>query len=206
MKNLTLILCLFLVGCDNKPQPNPQPGPNHTEKSLYRPIIAVIVVRNDVVNGRQLPNQEKVPRSKCQVCKGLGYTMSGDGLMRVPCNNCYADQPSKPDGAKPRWRIFGNNQCCEDCICGENCECEYPGQCLVLKNRGWPVQVCDENECRQYYPRDAEGNSYDPYKTGVSRGEIKSNDSRYFKYRNPIPVDKNGNEVKNSSGCPSCRK
>ncbi len=43
------------------------------------------------VGGKPAPKPDKVPRSKCTVCNGTGKVLSGDGLSRVNCSNCYDD-------------------------------------------------------------------------------------------------------------------
>lgn len=43
-------------------------------------------------------------------------------------------------------------RCCDDCICDGNCECTYPGECLVKQNGGLPVKVCHGDYCTTYSP------------------------------------------------------
>jgi hypothetical protein len=201
-----ILICLVLLtGCGETVKNYP--------KEQYKTIVACVVVRNHMVNPAEVINTTKYKRSECPECKGTGILKTGDGLGQTVCPYCVADntpEPVKPSHPRIFPNLFGENdgKCCQDCICGENCQCTYPAQCLIEKNLGWPVTVCDENECRTYYPHDSNGEKYNPYDL-IPTSQRKE----YQGYETPIKIDAEGNRLKTSGTiktyniyCRSCRR
>ena len=206
--SLILLLALF-AGCE-------QAITKEYVRDQHKTVIASVIAKNNETTPTVVVTKYK--RSECPECKGKGVVTSGDGLHTSECNACVPDgSPSPSPDVKPdRRRIFPNifgdtGGCCEDCNCGAECECAYPGECLIKKNHGWPVTICSNNTCRTYYPRDENGKSYDPYLEGVKSGAINANDRSWWKYKKPLPIDSNGDEIKqtqyqkSTSSCSSCR-
>jgi hypothetical protein len=199
MYKYLLLSVVLLVGCTNPVPP----------RDDFKSEIAMIIVRNNIEHpdwNTAVEQIVKYDRKDCPECKGTGIITSGDGFEKTKCDYCevkgisiVADLPILPEL---------NVKCCPDCICGDNCQCDYPGQCLIAKQNGWPVSRCDGDECRTYYPKDAEGNDYNPYL------QIPANQRYKYKgYDRPIPVDANGNRIlmngtngtTNSRNCAGCR-
>jgi thiol-disulfide isomerase/thioredoxin len=79
---------------------------------------------------------EVIPNKLCD-CGGTGFTMSGDGLMKIKCvcdNNCKCDKPDTK-----------NTKC--NCGCGKtNCHCSKSATgCAV------PVELEDDKKTFTYY-------------------------------------------------------
>ena len=122
----------------------------------------------------------KFKRSQCPHCKGSGKIKSGDGIITMDCPYCEADKSSGP---------IASNNCCPHCIC-ENCQCSYPGECLIKKNLGWPVVVCENGVCIKYMPRNDRLEPYDPYLLLSPQDK-----QRLIRYKDGIRVDVEGNEI-----------
>jgi len=174
----TLILSAFLItGC----------GTKTIEKQyihdFYTTEAAAVIVHEGVVNpAKEIVVVKKYERSKCPECKGTGKLVSGDGLSTKECPYCEVSKGS-----------FGmlNNKCCAHCIC-DNCECKYPGECLIKKNNGWPVKVCKDDICEVYYPLDDQFERYDPF---LLLTKEQQNSKIYFEHRHPTEIDNNGNPI-----------
>lgn len=90
---------------------------------------SMIATQMTVVTMQEAPI-EKVPRSKCPICKGTGKVKAGDTVTVVwrECDNCY------DDGATPTPNV-GDEHCnkpncpCPDCTCGDNCHCQHCQHC-----------------------------------------------------------------------------
>lgn len=214
-----------------------------TDQNKVEAERAAAVTAASLSNGASVDvPDKKVPRSKCDVCKGTGYVKHGDGHT-TECPNCEPDrkdetpeikqeevqvtveeqsEETSSDTAKccgkdckcekgkceckdkeclkaaiymPADDIIPDNEdesyalyleglkeevaeistaavgapiikmasfiqvvddklvgkrCCDDCICEGNCDCTYPGECLVKKNGGLPVKVCHGDYCTVY--------------------------------------------------------
>lgn len=87
----------------------------------YRSLISTQMA---VTTMQAEPVVEKVPRSKCPICKGTGKIKAGDTVTIVwrDCDNCVAD------GGTP---TVNDEHCdkpncpCPDCKCGDNCNCQH---------------------------------------------------------------------------------
>lgn len=79
------------------------------------------------------------------------------GRADCPCENCKCVKGKceceDPDDCV-KYSTLAKKKCCADCICA-NCNCTYAGECLVKRNNGMAVKVCDGNSCRTYYPQSA---------------------------------------------------
>jgi hypothetical protein len=195
LTTIALFLALTFSGCGTSTE---YPKENYTSEIA---VNAVLVQR---VREEQEDTVVKVDRKNCQHCKGSGILKSGDGLSKEVCPYCEVKTSVGVESTTAPVDI----RCCQDCVCGENCQCTYPGQCLILKHRGWAVTVVDDNGERTYIPQDTMGTQYDPYSllTPAQRASRV-----YDKYKYPIRVNTLGEEIttanKNTtqSSCPSCR-
>ncbi len=168
----------------------------------------------------------KVDTKDCQYCKGTGILKSGDGLHQEKCPYCEDKGGSVGEEAVvPVKQVAvvepSLKKCCQDCICDGECKCRYAGECLVKKHNGWAVQVCDETECRVYFPHDSLGTKYNPYDLLTAAQKARP---EYKMYANPIKLDVYGEEVQSAvtqqttvintaqpirrmrSGCASCAR
>ncbi len=202
------IVCfmLLIVGCSESASNKQYPDNN------FKSVIANVIVKYSIENPSDGVVDTKYKRSECPECKGTGKLGTGDGLGGKECGYCEPDKgsisPFKAVDDYVELFVIAPQTCCQDCICGDNCQCTYPGECLVKKNKGWTVSRCDENGCRVYYPHGPNG-QYNPYEQAWAIGQInKRNSAQYQKYSKPIPVDANGNPLlqsNNSKACSTCR-
>lgn len=182
MRKLLLILSLMVcLGCDANFSSTPK---INYYKDQYKTEIAANIVKQHIASPDIVTITQKHKRSECPECKGSGILKSGDGLSTIECPYCEKDKQAINTNITPF-------KCCGNCICGLSCDCSYPGECLIKKNNGWPVKLCDEDKCTIYYPRDLNGNEYNPYDLIP---KIKQNEYKDYKY--PLSVDKNGNQIK----------
>jgi hypothetical protein len=162
------------IGC-NRTAPTAE-MPLHIRAASAVGLGFAIATEDDNVNP-----VKKVKRSECTVCKGTGKYLSGDGISWVPCGYCEPPatvEPSVKEEPKPepepkpqvepapiiddyhkpapkkKLDLF-SQKCCPDCTCADgDCNCVYPGQCLVEANKGKDVtvyeetQVCNRGVCR----------------------------------------------------------
>jgi hypothetical protein len=54
---------------------------------------AAVTIAGAIVHTKSLPTTEKYKRSKCPVCKGHGWYMSGDGIKKIECTYCEPELP-----------------------------------------------------------------------------------------------------------------
>lgn len=147
---------------------------------------SIIQLEAYVLSKKEQPAPDvKVDRKDCKECKGTGKIKSGDGILTEACPFCEVKTSELPLDIS----VLPNYNCCEDCIC-ENCSCTYPGQCLIARNNGWPVQVCDGGQCRVYWPQDDNGVKYNPYDL------LPQNKKAQLKqHQQPTKIDKRGNPL-----------
>ena len=76
-----------------------------TAKSYYGSSTAPVIISGGIIKAQQVePIQIKYKRSKCPVCKGKGWYLSGDGIKHIECGYC---EPDKDDGqSSPRKTII----------------------------------------------------------------------------------------------------
>jgi hypothetical protein len=200
---LSIMLMLSIVsGCDSVIQKD-------YPKQQSKTVIANVIIREHLLNPvTNVVIDTKHKRSECPECKGTGKLKSGDGLKTVDCNYCEPDTKqeavSEPMAAVQYFGVTPGQKCCKHCICGDECNCTYPGQCLVEKNGGWSVYICEQGACANcadtctlYAPHDATGKPYDPYKYAVEIGAITpENAHEYSAYKKPLKINKHGNLIK----------
>jgi hypothetical protein len=182
MRNQLLIAILIMattIGCSNE----------KTVTYSKQQYASIIQCEAYVVSKTANPvPQVKYDRKNCPECKGKGIIKSGDGIHDETCPFCEvkkSEAPPEEDSVS-----LPNYNCCKHCVC-PNCSCTYPGQCLINKNNGWPVKICDDdNTCVVYMPEDENGNKYNPYDLVP-----KEKKAQYSKYKEPTPFDAKGNPL-----------
>lgn len=193
-KYICLVL-LVITGCDNLVQ---KEYPREQSKT----VIANVIVKDSLIAPVDTPVvDQKYKRSECPECKGTGKLKSGDGLNDTECKYC---EPDKKMAAVEYFGMTPGQKCCKHCICGDDCQCTYPGQCLVDKNGGWSVYICEKgacvncaDTCTLYMPHDETGKPYDPYKYAVEIGAITpENAKEYSAYQKPLKINKDGIHIK----------
>lgn len=194
--SFVVIIALLLSGCQQKVVEK------HYASQDYTTTASAFIVHEGIVNPSKGGGGEEVvvkyKRSECPECKGKGVIVQGDGHSAT-CPHCEPDKKEEPPLVKEVTIVA---QCCDHCICGDSCSCVYPGQCLIKKNNGWPVKICDGNKCAVYYPQDANGDTYDPFQFFSPQDKI-----RYNKYKSPVPVDTKGDVITEktfSQNCATC--
>jgi len=172
-----ILTALLLVGC----------GTKTIEKQyihdFYTTEVAAVIIHEGIVNpGKDAVIANKYKRADCPECKGTGIIVSGDGLHTQVCPYCEAPQKGLVGN------LLGDDKCCSHCIC-TSCECKYPGQCLIEKNHGWPVKVCNGDICEVYYPLDDKAQPYDPF---LLLTKEQQNSKIYSHRRFPTEIDNYG--------------
>lgn len=181
MKKILVALSLFafiITGCSEKRE--------YVRDYYTSEAACYLLATSKMVTDQPITVDKKYKRSECPHCKGTGKMTHGDGHTSE-CTMCevgdYRDlvsQPIKADG------------CCFDCIC-KDCDCTYPGECIIKANKGWPVKICDGDTCRIYYPHNEDGNEYNPYELLTdAQKRNRANDI----YKQPIEMKIENGEVK----------
>ncbi len=89
MRLFLLLCCCAVAGCAGARAKEVDPK--------FRARVRVRIAQDFqdfVSSGVDNKKPDKVPRSQCNVCNGSGTVLSGDGLHRVSCSNCYDDGSS----------------------------------------------------------------------------------------------------------------
>jgi len=195
----SFLILVGLSGCETKVVEK------HYTSQDYTTAASAFIIHEGIVNPSKGGGGEvstKYKRSECPECKGSGVLVSGDGLHRQTCPYCEVDKGDVGQIIDEVIKPKAFAQCCPHCICGEDCQCVYLGQCLIKKNNGWPVKICNGAQCAVYYPQDTVGTSYDPFQLLSPQDQI-----RYNKYKTPVPIDSKGNPISEqvfSQGCAAC--
>lgn len=62
------------------------------ENSYYTgSTIAAVNLAGGIIKAQHINIETKYKRSKCPVCKGKGWYISGDQISKVPCGYCEPD-------------------------------------------------------------------------------------------------------------------
>lgn len=175
-----LLSALFLVGCNKTIE-------KQYIHDFYTTEVAAVIVHEGIINpGKETTVTTKYKRADCPECKGTGIIVSGDGIHKQTCPYCEVPKNGLVGN------LLGDDKCCSHCICND-CKCEYPGQCLIEKNAGWPVKICSGDVCETYYPLNDKYEPYDPFLL-LTKEQQKS--KIYEKFKNPILINSEGNEIK----------
>ena len=124
-----LFIVLAITGCETKVVEK------HYTSENYTPAASAFLVYEGIVNPSKGGGGEvvvKYKRSECPECKGKGRIIQGDGHSEE-CPHCEPDKKEMTEFKEviePKLAA----KCCDHCICGDNCACIYPGQCLIKKN------------------------------------------------------------------------
>lgn len=197
--SLIVIIALVVTGCETKIVEK------HYATQDYTPAASAFIIHEGIVNPSKGGGGEvskKYKRSECPECKGAGIIYPDGGGVKLECPYCVVDNDSVGQTVADVLTPKAFAQCCPHCICGEDCQCVYPGQCLIKKNNGWPVKICNGAQCAVYYPQDTVGTSYDPFQLLSPQDKV-----RYNKYKTPVPIDNQGNPISEkvfSEGCAAC--
>ena len=60
-----------------------------TDNKYYGSTTAAVTLSGAVIKAKHLDNNsKKYKRKDCPVCKGKGWYMSGDGILKIDCTYC----------------------------------------------------------------------------------------------------------------------
>lgn len=66
-----------------------------TQSSYYGSTTAPVTLAGGIIKAKHTQDSvSKYKRKDCPVCKGKGWYMSGDGILKIDCNYCEADKGS----------------------------------------------------------------------------------------------------------------
>jgi hypothetical protein len=66
-----------------------------TESSYYGSTTAPVVLAGGIIKAKHTQEvSQKYKRKDCPVCKGKGYYISGDGILKIDCTYCEEDKGS----------------------------------------------------------------------------------------------------------------
>lgn len=74
-------------------------------QNYYGSTTAPVIISGGIIKAKHIesePIQKKYKRSKCPVCKGKGWYISGDKIEKITCGYC---EPDKDNGERPRTII-----------------------------------------------------------------------------------------------------
>lgn len=120
------------------------------------------------------------------------YAAQGEGYSAVSI--VYQKKINSIPAVKDEFVVQLQNKpkCCDHCICEDDCNCAYPGECLVNRHNGWPVTICDGDVCIKYWPRGEDGKPYNPYSKWSKQEQAK-----HPELKDGIFLDKDLNEISN---------
>jgi hypothetical protein len=66
-----------------------------TQSSYYGSTTAPVTLAGGIIKAKHTQDSvSKYKRKDCPVCKGKGWYMSGDGILKIDCNYCEAEKES----------------------------------------------------------------------------------------------------------------
>jgi hypothetical protein len=94
------------------------------QSRYYGSTTAPVTVAGGIIKAKHVQeNVEKYKRKDCPVCKGKGWYMSGDGILKIECTYCEPEKqsitigpiksinPTVPAPAPPSSKNCPNGQC-----------------------------------------------------------------------------------------------
>ena len=68
-----------------------------TQSSYYGSTTAPVTLAGGIIKAKHSQETaEKYKRKDCPVCKGKGWYMSGDGILKIECTYCELDKKGTP--------------------------------------------------------------------------------------------------------------
>lgn len=65
------------------------------ESSYYGSTTAPVTLAGGIIKAKHVQEvTQKYKRKDCPVCKGKGYYISGDGILKIDCTYCEVDKGS----------------------------------------------------------------------------------------------------------------
>ncbi len=103
------------------------------DQHYYGSTTAAVIVSGSIIKTKHVQDSSvKYKRKDCPVCKGKGWYMSGDGILKIDCTYCEADKASvsispiisisPPKAPEPKVQELKSQGC-------------QSGQCKQLMNR-----------------------------------------------------------------------
>jgi hypothetical protein len=66
-----------------------------TQSSYYGSTTAPVTLAGGIIKAKHVQDSvSKYKRKDCPVCKGKGWYMSGDGILKIDCTYCEEDKGS----------------------------------------------------------------------------------------------------------------
>lgn len=71
-----------------------------TESHYYGSTIAPVTLAGGIIKAKHVQEtSSKYKRKDCPVCKGKGFYVSGDGILKIECTYCEPDKGSVSIGS-----------------------------------------------------------------------------------------------------------
>lgn len=65
------------------------------DQKYYGSTTAPVVIAGSIIKTKHIQDSSvKYKRKDCPVCKGKGWYMSGDGILKIDCTYCEVDKAS----------------------------------------------------------------------------------------------------------------
>lgn len=93
------------------------------DPSYYGSTKAPVTLAGGIIKAKHVQEvTQKYKRKDCPVCKGKGWYMSGDGILKIDCTYCEADTHSISVGSiksipTPNTKIYSSPIDCPDGNC-----------------------------------------------------------------------------------------
>jgi len=95
-----LFICLFCMGL------------LVSDASYYGSTTAPVTLAGGIIKAKHSQDSvSKYKRKDCPVCKGKGWYMSGDGILKIDCTYCEEDKGSITIGPIQSIKVYQQPNC-----------------------------------------------------------------------------------------------